>query len=54
MSLEVSTLPSWNLTPWRILNVYVMPSLETVHDSARSPTGRVPVLSLGSTRKRVL
>src|ERR1700730_2574604 len=53
-SLEVSTLPSWNFTPCRILNVYVRLSAETVHDSARSPTNFVPVLSVGSTRMSVL
>src|SRR6266850_2920672 len=53
-SLEVSTLPSWNFTPWRTLNVYVRLSPETVHDSAMSPMNFVPVLSVGSTRMSVL
>src|SRR6185503_829911 len=53
-SFDVITLPSWNFTPWRTLNVYVRWSWETVHDSARSPTNLVPVLSVGSTRISVL
>ena len=35
-SADVSSWPSWNLTPWRSLNVHVRPSLLTSHDSASS------------------
>src|SRR4051812_31046009 len=53
-SFAVMRLPSWNFTPWRILNVYVRLSGDTVHDSARSPMNLVPVLSVGSVRSSVL
>ena len=53
-SFAVITLPSWNFTPCRILNVYVRLSPDTVHDSARSPMNFVPVLSAGSVRISVL
>src|SRR5262245_21449736 len=38
-SSAVNSLPLWNFTPWRSLNVYVSPSGVTVHDSARSAVG---------------
>ncbi len=38
-SAEVISWPSWNLTPWRSLNVHVSPSRLTSHDSASSGTG---------------
>src|SRR5436853_1429032 len=38
-SAEVSSWPSWNLTPWRSLNVHCSPSELTCHDSASSGTG---------------
>jgi hypothetical protein len=38
-----SSEPSWNVTPERILNVYVKPSSETSHDSASA--GRSSVLA---------
>jgi hypothetical protein len=53
-SRDVSSRPSWNFTPRRSLSTYVRVSDETAHDSARSPTTRVPVLSNGSMRSRVL
>ena len=39
----LSGVPSWNLMPFRSLNVYLRPSFEIVHDSA-SP-GTIWVLS---------
>jgi len=36
-SADVSSLPSWNFTPWCSVKVYVRPSAETVHAVARSP-----------------
>src|SRR5262245_51076352 len=53
-SRALITLPSWNFTPWRSLNVYVRLSGDTVHDSATSPTNFVPVRSTGSVRMSVL
>src|SRR5689334_2923204 len=53
-SFDVITLPSWNFTPLRTLNVYVRRSGEIVHDSARSPMIFVPVRSVGSVRSSVL
>ena len=37
-SAAVSGVPSWNLTPWRILNVQVLPPLEAAQLSARIGT----------------
>ena len=38
-SALVNGLPSWNFTPLRSLNVTVLPSGETVHDSASEGWG---------------
>ena len=40
---ESNGVPSLNLTPSRSLNVYVLPSLDTVHEVAS--TGRGPLRS---------
>ena len=53
-SRAVSSLPSWNFTPRRILNVHVRPFAPLDHDSARSPTILVPDGSAGSTLSTVL
>ena len=47
-SRAVKGLPSCHLTPFLSLNVYVSPSRETSHDSARR--GFTPSFSSSSTR----
>src|SRR5579864_1998680 len=50
MAAASSGVPSWNFTPWRILNVYTLPSGDTCHDSAS--TGLIGRTSAADVRSK--